>query len=147
MVGVCAGSLVRQHKASPVLTSAERYESVRHCKWVDEVVENAPWVIDGAFLEKWGIDYVAHDEEPYQSSGVDDVYNYVKSIGSSSFLIISSYYLVHLECLSDGGHDNVITGAFLPTKRTNGVSTSELLQRIVEGYREGFVVSALPSFP
>jgi choline-phosphate cytidylyltransferase len=95
MVGVCAGSLVRQHKASPVLTSAERYESVRHCKWVDEVVENAPWVIDGAFLEKWGIDYVAHDEEPYQSSGVDDVYNYVKSIGSSSS---SSHHLLILSC-------------------------------------------------
>lgn len=30
-----------------------------------------------------------------------------------------------------------MAASFLPTKRTNGVSTSELLQRIVEGYREG----------
>lgn len=108
MVGVCSDELVRRYKASPVLTSAERYESVRHCKWVDEVVEDAPWTVDQAFLDEHQIDYVAHDEEPYVSAGSDDVYAYVKSIG-----------------------------AFLPTKRTNGVSTSELLQRIVEGYREG----------
>ncbi|KAL8291373.1 hypothetical protein RQP46_002351 [Phenoliferia psychrophenolica] len=91
MVGVCSDELVRRYKASPVLTSAERYESVRHCKWVDEVVEDAPWTVDEQFLKEHKIDYVAHDEEPYVSAGSDDVYAYVKSIG-----------------------------AFLPTKRTNG---------------------------
>ncbi|GJN93804.1 hypothetical protein Rhopal_006862-T1 [Rhodotorula paludigena] len=108
LVGVCSSSLVRAHKANPVLSSQERYESVRHLRWVDEVVEDAPWNVDQAFIDKWQIDYVAHDEEPYASAGQEDVYAYAKSIG-----------------------------AFLPTKRTNGVSTSELLQRIVEGYREG----------
>lgn len=29
------------------------------------------------------------------------------------------------------------TGKFLPTRRTSGISTSELLSRIVEGYRYG----------
>ena len=29
-----------------------RYESLRHCKWVDEVVRDAPWVISQEFLEK-----------------------------------------------------------------------------------------------
>ncbi|KAK4052330.1 choline-phosphate cytidylyltransferase [Microbotryomycetes sp. JL221] len=108
LVGVCSDELVRKYKASPVLTSAERYESVRHCKWVDEVVEDAPWQVDEDFMRAHQIDYVAHDEEPYVSAGSDDVYAFAKSIG-----------------------------AFLPTRRTNGVSTSELLQRIVEGYREG----------
>jgi choline-phosphate cytidylyltransferase len=54
---------------------------VRHCRWVDEVVADAPWVIDSAFLEKYEIDYVAHDEENYASAGHSDVYHYVKSIG------------------------------------------------------------------
>ncbi|GAA5827852.1 hypothetical protein JCM11251_007701 [Rhodosporidiobolus azoricus] len=108
LVGVCSSSLVRAHKANPVLSSSERYETMRHIRWVDEVVEEAPWNVDADFMEKHQIDYVAHDEEPYVSAGSEDVYEYVKSIG-----------------------------AFLPTKRTNGISTSELLQRIVEGYREG----------
>ncbi|GAA5888302.1 hypothetical protein JCM6882_008574 [Rhodosporidiobolus microsporus] len=108
LVGVCSSSLVREHKSNPVLSSSERYESMRHVRWVDEVVEDAPWSVDADFMEKHQIDYVAHDEEPYISSTSTDVYSFVKSIG-----------------------------AFLPTKRTNGISTSELLQRIVEGYREG----------
>jgi glycerol-3-phosphate cytidylyltransferase-like family protein len=29
-----------------------RYESLRHCKWVDEVIEDAPWVVTDEFLEK-----------------------------------------------------------------------------------------------
>lgn len=108
MVGVCSDEVVRKYKASPVLTSAERYESVGNCKWVDEVIEDAPWQIDDAFIEKHNIDYVAHDEEPYVSLDSDDVYAFAKS-----------------------------QGKFLPTRRTDGVSTSELLQRIVGGYIEG----------
>ncbi|KAG0146096.1 hypothetical protein CROQUDRAFT_657896 [Cronartium quercuum f. sp. fusiforme G11] len=108
MVGVCSDELVRKYKASPVLTSAERYESVANCKWVDQVIEDAPWQVDGAFIEKHKIDYVAHDEEPYISLDSDDIYAYAKS-----------------------------QGKFLPTRRTDGVSTSELLQRIVGGYLEG----------
>jgi glycerol-3-phosphate cytidylyltransferase-like family protein len=30
----------------------ERYESVRSCKWVDEVVEASPYVTDWDFIEK-----------------------------------------------------------------------------------------------
>jgi len=90
------------------MTHAERCESVRHCRWVDQVVEDAPWVIDDAFLEKYQIDYVAHDEDPYKGIDTDDVYSLSKS-----------------------------QGKFIPTRRTPGVSTSELLERMVVGYRHG----------
>lgn len=64
------------------MNHAERCESVRHCRWVDEIVSDAPWVIGQEFLEKHKIDYVAHDEDPYKGSdGSEDVYNYVKSSG------------------------------------------------------------------
>jgi len=81
LVGCCSSELVHKHKAQPVMHSEERYESLRHVKWVDEVVEDAPWTVDQEFIDKWEIDYVAHDEEPYVSAGSDDVYAFAKSIG------------------------------------------------------------------
>ncbi|KAH8824057.1 cholinephosphate cytidylyltransferase [Flagelloscypha sp. PMI_526] len=106
LVGVNSDEQVREHKAQGIMTHAERLEGVRHCRWVDEVVADAPWIIDEAFMKKHQIDYVAHDEDPYGAVGHDDVYAYVKS-----------------------------QGKFIPTRRTPGVSTSELLERIVVGYR------------
>ncbi|KIY69254.1 hypothetical protein CYLTODRAFT_420862 [Cylindrobasidium torrendii FP15055 ss-10] len=106
LVGVCSDELVHSHKARTVMTHAERLEAVRHCRWVDQVVPEAPWILDQAFLDKYEIDYVAHDEDPYGAAGHEDVYSYVKS-----------------------------QGKFIPTRRTPGVSTSELLERIVAGYR------------
>ncbi|KAK7029722.1 choline-phosphate cytidylyltransferase 1 [Favolaschia claudopus] len=106
LVGVNSDEQVIEHKARGIMTHAERLESARHCRWVDEVVPEAPWIITQSFLDKYQIDYVAHDEEPYKASGHEDVYAYCKGLGK-----------------------------FLPTRRTPGVSTSELLERIVSGYR------------
>ncbi|KAG8933688.1 hypothetical protein FRC01_007618 [Tulasnella sp. 417] len=109
LVGVCSDELCSEHKSRTVMNHAERCESVRHCRWVDEIIPDAPWIIDQTFLDKHNIDFVAHDDDPYQGSdGSEDVYEYVKSIGR-----------------------------FIPTRRTPGVSTSELLERIVAGYKEG----------
>ena len=71
-------------------------------------VEDAPWVIDEAFMNKLQIDYVAHDELPYAMATNDDVYEWIKK-----------------------------NGQFLPTRRTEGVSTSDLVARIVSLYRGG----------
>ncbi|KAG0327379.1 hypothetical protein BGZ99_007709 [Dissophora globulifera] len=105
IVGVCDDTMTHSRKGKTVMTDKERYESVRHCKWVDEVVESAPWVVDQAFLDKHQIDYVAHDDIPYKSVDSDDVYAFVKN-----------------------------QGCFLPTQRTDGVSTSDLITRIVKDY-------------
>lgn len=35
-----------------------------HCRWVDEVIPDAPWVLTKEFLDKHQIDYVAHDALP-----------------------------------------------------------------------------------
>ncbi|KAL1924100.1 uncharacterized protein VTP21DRAFT_7135 [Calcarisporiella thermophila] len=105
IVGVCSDAETHKRKGMTVLTDSERYESLRHCRWVDEVVEDAPWVVDQAFLDKHQIDYVAHDDIPYESADSDDVYAFVKS-----------------------------QGKFLPTRRTKGVSTSDLIKRIVRDY-------------
>lgn len=43
---VCGDNSTHANKGVTVLTERERYDSVRHCKWVDEVVEDSPWTID-----------------------------------------------------------------------------------------------------
>jgi choline-phosphate cytidylyltransferase len=107
LVGVCNDTETHTRKGKTVMRDYERYLNVEHCKWVDEVVKDAPWIVDDAFLEKHAIDYVAHDDIPYASGGVADVYGFVKK-----------------------------RGKFLPTKRTEGVSTSDLITRIVRDYDE-----------
>ena len=39
------------------MTDAERYDAVRHCRYVDEVVRDAPWETDDEFLEKYKVYY------------------------------------------------------------------------------------------
>ena len=69
---------------------ALRCEAVRHCRWVDEVVPDAPWVITQEFIDKYEIDYVAHDDDPYVSAGHDDVYQFVKDQGAPFNLALLS---------------------------------------------------------
>jgi hypothetical protein len=64
MVGVVNDALTHKFKGKTVMNQEERYESVAHCKWVDEVVRDAPWVVDAAFIDKMNIDFIAHDDLP-----------------------------------------------------------------------------------
>lgn len=59
--GVCSDELVHRFKGRTVMNHWTRCESARHCKWVDEVAEDAPWVISDDFIQKYNIDFVAHD--------------------------------------------------------------------------------------
>lgn len=102
---VCNDIETHKRKGKTVMSDVERYEAVRHCKWVDEVVRDAPWFVTQEFLDKHQIDYVAHDAEPYGSSESGDVYAFVKD-----------------------------QGRFWPTERTEGISTSDLITRIVRDY-------------
>lgn len=95
LVGVSSDELCSEHKSRTVMTHAERCESVRHCRWVDEIVPDAPWVVDQAFMDKHRIDYVAHDDDPYKGSdGSDDLYHYVKMTGSCRIWNISPPSLI-----------------------------------------------------
>uniref|UniRef100_A0A146UJT1 choline-phosphate cytidylyltransferase n=1 Tax=Fundulus heteroclitus TaxID=8078 RepID=A0A146UJT1_FUNHE len=105
IVGVCSGDTTHRLKGRTVNTDEERYENVRHCRYVDEVVTDAPWVLDDAFLELHKIDFVAHDDLPYTAKDSDDIYQHLKD-----------------------------RNMFIPTQRTECISTSDLICRIVRDY-------------
>ncbi|CAN6628291.1 choline-phosphate cytidylyltransferase [Trichomonascus vanleenenianus] len=103
--GVPSDVETHRHKGLTVLADYQRAESLRHCKWVDEVIENAPWTLTQEFLDEHKIDYVAHDDLPYASAGDDDIYRFVKE-----------------------------KGMFLTTQRTEGISTSDIITKIIRDY-------------
>ena len=107
IVGVCTDADTLYHKGKTVMPQSERIESVRACKWVDEIIEDTPWIPTVPFLDKHNIDFVAHDAIPYASEDMEDVYAEVKA-----------------------------AGRFAETQRTEGVSTSDLILRIIRDYNE-----------
>jgi len=40
------------------MTDTERYEAVRHCRYVDEVVRDAPWELDDEFITRHKVYFV-----------------------------------------------------------------------------------------
>ncbi|RGP72324.1 choline-phosphate cytidylyltransferase [Fusarium sporotrichioides] len=107
VVGVTGDHETHKRKGLTVMSAAERAETLRHCKWVDEVIEDCPWVVTPEFLDANKLDYVAHDDLPYGADEGDDIYQPIKAAGK-----------------------------FLVTQRTEGVSTTGLITRIVRDYEK-----------
>lgn len=107
IVGVASDQEIREHKGANVMNEIERSEIIRHCKWVDEVIMPCPWIINLDWARSKGIHYVAHDDNPYNAGGggAKDIYYDVKK-----------------------------NGFWRTTQRTKGISTSDVVLRIIRNY-------------
>lgn len=87
------------------MNESERYEALRHCRYVDEIIVDAPWELNEEYVQQNKIDFIAHDDIPYGSDESNDIYAPWKA-----------------------------KGMFVATQRTDGVSTSDIVARIVRDY-------------
>ncbi|KAB1265955.1 Ethanolamine-phosphate cytidylyltransferase [Camelus dromedarius] len=102
IVGVHTDEEIAKHKGPPVFTQEERYKMVRAIKWVDEVVPAAPYVTTLETLDKYNCDFCVHGNDITLTVDGRDTYEEVKQAGR------------YREC-----------------KRTQGVSTTDLVGRML----------------
>lgn len=148
VVGVCNDELTTSFKGSVVMNEQERYEGVRQCRFVDEVIEDAPWVLDMEFLNKHRIDFVAHDEAPYphntssnrnnntstktsNNTSTNTSNNTSNNMSTNSNNKTSSNMIVYMENVYELVKKN---GLFIPTKRARKISTTGLITRLIKNY-------------
>ncbi|MFC2015047.1 adenylyltransferase/cytidyltransferase family protein [Chloroflexota bacterium] len=102
LVGISADENLETYKRKPILTMEERVASAAGCRFVDEVIPDAPWMMDRAFIEKHDIQIVVHgDDFPKEE--------------------MEYYYQVPIEL-----------GIFRTVPYTKGISTTEIIGRIKE---------------
>lgn len=105
IVGVNSDESITACKGKPICSEQERIDTVRGCKWVDEVVEGVPYIMNDEYLSsiitKYRIDYVVHGDDP---------------------------------CIVDGKNvyeSAIKLGKYLTIPRTEGVSTTDIVGRML----------------
>lgn len=84
------------------MNERERYAAVRACKWVDEVVEDAPYITSLEIMDRHGCDICVHGDDLVVTTDGKDSYAQVKMAGR------------YREC-----------------KRTTSISTTDLVGRML----------------
>mmetsp|Transcript_11322 Transcript_11322/g.28558 ORF Transcript_11322/g.28558 Transcript_11322/m.28558 type:complete len:279 (-) Transcript_11322:8-844(-) len=103
VVGVHSDDEIMKNKGPTVMTEEERYELVRACKWVDELVEDVPYSPTVQLLANLNCDFVVHgDDLPRNADGT-------------------------------GTFDEAIqAGKMKIVKRTEGLSTTSIVGRLMD---------------
>ena len=72
VVGVNSDEDVLKTKGPPVMNQRERVEIIRHCKFVDEVIEGTPYTPSIELLHQVDCGFYAHGDDPcFNADGVD----------------------------------------------------------------------------
>ena len=80
IAGIVADDVAELSKKKPILTMEERVASVAGCKYVDQVLPNAPWRIDHARIILHHIQLVVHGDD-YSQEQLDDIYKVPMEMG------------------------------------------------------------------
>ena len=100
LVGICPDEAVQANKRNPILNMEERIASVSGCRYVDEVIPNAPWRMDRAWIDRHNIQLVVHGDDYSQEQ-------------------LENIYMVPIEM-----------GIFRTVPYTKSISTTEIIRRI-----------------
>ena len=107
IVGVLADDVVEEYKREPILTLEERVKVIEACKWVDEVVVAPPLRLTEQMIHDLQIDFVVHGDD-FNKDLLEDQY------GAA-----------------------LRAGIFRTVPYTPGISTTTIIQRIVERHHQG----------
>ena len=78
LVGINSDESVQANKRMPILSMEERVASVAGCRYVDEVVPDAPWIMDAA--------WIAHIYKVHISMGIFRTVPYTPTISTTEII-------------------------------------------------------------
>ncbi|VDO00910.1 unnamed protein product [Rodentolepis nana] len=98
---------IERHKGPPVFTQEERCILLKAIKWVDEVVKDAPYMTQLEVLDEYKCDFCVHGSDISVTESGQDAYEIVKK-----------------------------AGRYVEVPRTEGISSTDLLYRIIRASKE-----------
>lgn len=102
LVGIHSDKVVEEYKRLPVMTMQERMDTISSCRYVDEVIPEAPLIIDQEWIDSNNIDLVVHGDD----------------------------FSEHMEQLCY--RTPIDMGIFRLVSYTSGISTTEIIRRCKE---------------
>lgn len=102
VIGVHSDEDILQNKGPTVMNLAERSAEIAANKWATQVVENAPYVTQPEWMDRYGCKYVVHGDDITTDADGNDCYGIVREQGRLKLV-----------------------------KRTEGVSTTDLINRLL----------------
>lgn len=102
VVGIHSDEQIRINKATPVMTETERYALLQHIKWIDEVIYDVPYSPSMETLERANAEFAVHGDDMPISADGRGTYDQMRDAGKLRIV-----------------------------KRTEGISTTELIGRLL----------------
>ncbi len=104
IVGIHSDETATSYKRKPIMTMQERIVVVEACRYVDEVIPDAPLILTEEYLKEHKIDLVIHGDD-------------------FSSATCTEFYGVPLRL-----------GIFQSLPYTQGISSTDLIQRVLKAY-------------